>query len=58
MNYEELELLTRIYNTLLLVSTKGEDTIIMGDCLKALQNFVVTKKQQTTIKETNEKEEE
>ena len=54
MNYNELELL---YNTLLLVNTRGEDTMIMGECLKTLQNFVLTKKQELT-NETNKKEEE
>ena len=57
MNYNDLELLTRIYNTLLLVNTKGEDTMIMGECLRALQNFVLNKKQEFTD-ETNKKEEE
>ena len=57
MNYNDLELLTRIYNTLLLVNTKGEDTMIMGECLRALQNFVLTKKQEFTD-EINKKEEE
>lgn len=57
MNYNDLELLTRIYNTLLLVNTRGEDTMIMGECLKTLQNFVLTKKQGLT-NETNKKEEE
>lgn len=57
MTYNDLELLTRIYNTLLLVNTKGEDTMIMGECLRALQNFVLTKKQEFTD-ETNKKEEE
>lgn len=57
MNYNDLELLTRIYNTLLLVNTRGEDTMIMGECLKTLQNFVLTKKQELT-NETNKKEEE
>lgn len=57
MNYNDLELLTRVYNTLLLVNTKGEDTMIMGECLRALQNFVLTKKQEFTD-EINKKEEE
>ena len=57
MNYNDFELLTRIYNTLLLVNTRGEDTMIMGECLKTLQNFVLTKKQELT-NETNKKEEE
>lgn len=58
MNYNDLELLTRIYNTLLLVNTKGEDTILMGECLKTLQNFVLTKKQEITTEQNNKKEEE
>lgn len=40
MTKDELNLLTQIYNTLTLVSTRGEDTIIMGDCLKAFQEFL------------------
>lgn len=40
MMYEKLEILSRIYNTLLLVNTKGEDTMIMADCLKSLSNFI------------------
>lgn len=35
-----LQNLANIYNALLLVNTKGEDTIIMGDCLKALRNII------------------
>ena len=55
MNQNDLEFLTRIYNTLLLVNTKGEDTMVMGECLRALQNFVLTKKQEI---ENNKPEEE
>lgn len=59
MNYNDLELLTRIYNTLLLVNTKGEDTMIMGECLKTFQNFLLTKKQEVTNEQkTMNKEEE
>ena len=32
--------LTQIYNTLLLISTRGEDTLIMAECLKALQGII------------------
>lgn len=46
MNYNDLELLTRIYNTLLLVNTRGEDTITMGECLKTLKGFVLAKKEE------------
>lgn len=58
MNYNDLELLTRIYNTLLLVNTKGEDTMIMGECLKTLQSFVLTKKQDLATTQTTKTEEE
>jgi hypothetical protein len=30
-----IEQLIKIYNTLLMVTTKGEDTVIMGQCLQA-----------------------
>lgn len=40
MLQEKLNTLSRIYNTLLLVHTNGEDTIIMGDCLKTLRMFI------------------
>ena len=46
MNYNDLQNLTNIYNTLLLVSTRGEDTVLMGNCLSALRNFVLTKKEE------------
>ena len=31
---------SRIYNTLTTVSTKGEDTIIMADCLRAFKHSI------------------
>lgn len=34
---EHLETLVKVYNSLLLVSTKGEDTIIMGNCLSTMR---------------------
>ena len=37
---EQLEQLTRIYNTMLSIDTKGEATLIMADCLRALQQVV------------------
>ena len=45
MTYENLEALSRIYNTLLLINTKGEDTITMAECLLTLRNFVLTEKE-------------
>ena len=41
MTYEKLETLSRIYNTLLLINTKGEDTMVMGDCLRAMKSFIL-----------------
>jgi hypothetical protein len=40
MSEKQIQDLTRLYNTLLLISTKGEDTLIMAECLKALQTIV------------------
>ena len=34
------ELLLRIYNTLLLIETKGESTMLMADCLRGLQTVI------------------
>ena len=36
------ELLLRIYNTLLLIETKGESTMLMADCLRGLQTVINT----------------
>lgn len=33
------EQLIRILNTLMLVETKGENTLIMADCIRALQQL-------------------
>ena len=38
---EQLDQLTRIYNTMLQIGTKGEDTLIMSDCLRALEQTIV-----------------
>ena len=37
MTQQALETLIRVYNTLLLINTKGEDTMLMGDCLKVMK---------------------
>lgn len=39
MNERDINFLKILYNTLSLVSTKGEDTILMGECLKQLRDF-------------------
>ena len=45
MENQELQQLANIYNTLLNVSTYGENTIMMADCLMALKQFIVTQKE-------------
>ena len=37
MTKEQITILSQIYNTLLLVETKGENTLIIAECIKALQ---------------------
>lgn len=40
MSEKQVTNLTQLYNTLLLISTRGEDTMIMAECLKALQGII------------------
>ena len=49
MTYEKLETLSRIYNTLLLINTKGEDTMVMGDCLRALKSFILNEQKELEV---------
>ena len=46
MTKSQLEQLIRIYNTLTTISTKGEDTIIMADCLTTLRPLVLELQQE------------
>ena len=39
MTKEQLIQLHKIYNTLLTIETKGESTLIMADCIRALGVF-------------------
>ena len=49
MTYEKLEALSRIYNTLLLINTKGEDTLVMADCLNAMRAFVQNEQKELEV---------
>lgn len=51
-----LEQLIKIYNTLGLVSTKGEDTIMMGQCLSTFRTVLMEMQEAVATKasETNE----
>lgn len=35
------EELTKLYNTMILIETKGESTKIMGDCLRFLEDLII-----------------
>lgn len=50
---EQLEQLTRIYNTMFEITTKGEDTLVMADCLRALEQVVIGIKQNPVSSENN-----
>ena len=52
MKMTEANQLSRIYNTLLLVRTSGEDTITMGKCLDAFEILLMD-----LVKESQNKEE-
>ena len=45
------EKLTKLYNTLMLVETKGENTKLMAQCLNYLQGLVVEARQNAVVKE-------
>lgn len=61
MTQQQLTQLGKIYNTLGLISTKGEDTVIMAECLKAMKSLYseieFLMKQQAEEKEALNKEE-
>ena len=50
MTQEQINQFIRIYNTLCTIETKGENTLIMGDCLRAMQTLA----QELTPIETKE----
>lgn len=52
---EQVEQLTRIYNTMLGIGTKGEDTLVMADCLRALEQVIVlvNRQEQTVTSDVN-----
>ena len=37
----KIAVLTKIYNTLCLINTKGEDTKLMGKCLEAFEEVLI-----------------
>lgn len=51
-----LEQLIRIYNTLMTIATKGEDTVIMGQCLGAMKEVLI-EAQKNSVSATSGNEE-
>ena len=37
---EQIEQLIRVYNTFFEISTKGQNTLIMADCLRELEQII------------------
>lgn len=46
------DFLMKLYNTLCMISTRGEDTITMSGCLMAIKNYV------SELQENNDNKEE
>lgn len=59
MKKQDISYLAQLYNTLSLITTSGENTIIMGDCLKSLKNYIQAsqKEMEESAQENNIKEE-
>ena len=57
MTINDLNYLSRIYNTLLSVKTSGEDTIVMGRSLESFKNFLMNASVEEEEKEVKNKEE-
>lgn len=45
------EQLMKLYNTMSLIETKGENTKIMCDCLRFVESLIDSVKEKTNIKE-------
>lgn len=55
---EYINQLARVYNTLLDISTKGEDTLLMADCLRVFQGTLAQMSQEIQQQSTEQREEE
>lgn len=40
MNNNNFETLQKVFNTLMLIETRGENTMIMAQCLQAIQEVI------------------
>lgn len=48
--------LRKLYNTILLIETKGESTKIMADCIKFLEQLIVDESKKTVVPDEEIKE--
>lgn len=46
--------LMKLHNTLMTIETKGENTKIMSDCLKYLENMIGAEQHKTKVQEKGE----
>ena len=49
MTEQQVNDLTKLYNTLLLISTRGDDTMIMAECIKAFRKIIEEGAQQAGL---------
>lgn len=49
MSEKQVNDLSKVYNTLLLISTRGDDTMIMAECIKALRQIIEEGAQQAGL---------
>lgn len=57
MTINDLNYLSKIYNTLIMVKTSGEDTVIMGKCLESFQDFLINASKKEEEQKIQDKEE-
>lgn len=48
--------LTRLYNTLVLIETKGDSTKTMADCLRFLEHLIATEKNAEALAKSEPKQ--
>lgn len=48
---QEVIFLNQIFNTLSLITTQGENTIVMGDCLKAMKQYIQLKEKEAATEQ-------
>ena len=57
MDFNDLQLLADVYNSLLTIETKGENTITIAKCLVSLKNFIESKAKKLQEDKDNKEEE-